>query len=1160
MKKILGLDIGTNSIGWALVTEPETEHEESSILKTGVRIIASDTTHIRQYEEGKSVTLNADRRMKRSMRRNNQRYKLRRKLLLKKLVSMGMMTRNILEDQNGWDQHLKVADTLYLYEIRDRAVRGEQLTLEELGRVFYQLNQKRGYKSNRKAYSKEDETSEVEKSGSTNPKKKGLLEQIKDREFILKENGWTIGQFFYHKLLENPNIRIKQNTFTREAFQEEFDRIWASQQDFYPNVLTEDARVEIRDKILYYQRPLKSQKHLISGCQFETRTYRDKQGKSITQPIKVIPRSAPLFQYFKLAQQISNLTISNLSKAGEDAFNRYGERNLTDNERSLVFIYLDSRKRVKEKEVLKKVLGLNPNDGYKLNYEELEGNDSKAKIIEAFEKEDCLMPDGLLSFDPFQPYEKQPFFRLWHLIYSLEDPNHLAGKLEQQFQLPEKVAKRLAKVHLLPDYGNLSAKAILRLLPHLQKGLTYDKAQLEVANETGLEAYKRHKLTLDDQKQRMLAKAITEVKIKSLRNPVVEQILNQVVNLVNAIVADTDLVSEEERRNDQFEIRVEMARQLKSSAKQRAKTEKKIKENRQKNDEAVKKIMELGIAKPSLSDIEKYKLWLECHGVSPYSFEHIPLAKLFDKNYYEIEHIIPRARFFDDSLQNKTIAESSINRKKGNMTAYEYMESQGLLKKFERFVLDNKNFSKGKRKRMLDPNVPDDFVNRQLNETQYITSAIREKLLEISYTVTTTTGSITDYLRNDWGLNEVLQKLNWERYEAAGQVYDDIDKETGEIKKRIRGWSKRDDHRNHALDAIVVAFTRQGYIQSLNNLNQLFQTNNGLRQSGRKFPKPMAHFTRKVQEALESLLVSHRKTNKVATRRMHKHLVKGKESGKVQVTLTPRGRLHEETVYGKIKFIPEGKKGMENQKEDYVVRYPLNQNFEAKSVPYIVDKAVREKVRERLAQSNNDPKQAFKDLENNPIYLNEEQMIPIKKVRCFAGLKKPVALRENSNGEPKDFVQTGKNHHMAIYQDEDGNRIVQPVSFLEAVARKIAGAEVFQQEHEGKPLVATYAINDMIIVGLDPNDIDFFDPVNNVLLSKHLYRIQNTYADGKKIDIRFRHHLITKNEKTNEEKGIAKKMKTLLIVQSLKNLQGTKVFINRLGDITGIGETLRKLE
>ncbi|MFQ5445685.1 MAG: type II CRISPR RNA-guided endonuclease Cas9 [Saprospiraceae bacterium] len=183
MKKILGLDIGTNSIGWALVTESESEHEKAELLKTGVRIISADAEHaghIRDFEAGKAITLNAGRSQKRGMRRNNHRYKLRRKRLLQKLVEWDMLPGECLYDKTALQAALQTNDFLYLYSLRNKAAKGEQLTWQEVGRVLYHLNQKRGYKSNRKANAKKQETGKDDGAVTTvsMPQKKGFLSKL----------------------------------------------------------------------------------------------------------------------------------------------------------------------------------------------------------------------------------------------------------------------------------------------------------------------------------------------------------------------------------------------------------------------------------------------------------------------------------------------------------------------------------------------------------------------------------------------------------------------------------------------------------------------------------------------------------------------------------------------------------------------------------------------------------------------------------------------------------------------------------------------------------------------------------------------------------------------------------------------------------------------
>lgn len=103
MKKILGLDLGVASIGWAYVYEAEKDGEQSSIKDLGVRVVPLGTDKSGNFEKGKSITTNADRTLKRSMRRNNQRYKLRRNALINILQTRGLIDDNTILAESGSD-------------------------------------------------------------------------------------------------------------------------------------------------------------------------------------------------------------------------------------------------------------------------------------------------------------------------------------------------------------------------------------------------------------------------------------------------------------------------------------------------------------------------------------------------------------------------------------------------------------------------------------------------------------------------------------------------------------------------------------------------------------------------------------------------------------------------------------------------------------------------------------------------------------------------------------------------------------------------------------------------------------------------------------------------------------------------------------------------
>ncbi|RME35427.1 MAG: type II CRISPR RNA-guided endonuclease Cas9, partial [Deltaproteobacteria bacterium] len=890
MKKILGLDIGTNSIGWALITEPENgESGEPEILRCGVKVIAMDQKQINAFEGGQALSANQERRLKRQMRRNNWRYKLRREALVARLVELGWFPREWKDDLQARHEALKLHDARYIYGLRDKAARGERITLRELGLIWYHLNQKRGYKSNRKAQDEEESNDSV------------LLSQIAANDQLLREQGLTVGQYLYQQHKEHPRRPLKGKVFSRKAYLEEFDRIWEAQAAHYPDILTPELREEIRDRIIYYQRPLKSQKHLIAECPFEKRYYKDANGQLQVKGIKVAPRSSPVFQEYKIWQTLANIRITNLALAGQMGFDDRGERPLTEQERELAYQYLIKKKKVKSDTLLKRALRLDPEaGGYSIdNYEEIEGDVTRAAILSAFKKAEQRPPQWLFRFDPTREIEQQPLFQLWHMLYSIEDPAALQRKLREKFDFDDELAAALTRVTFKEDYGSLSTRAMQRLIPHLKNGLTYDKARVKVYEETGIDSYKTHTLSKDEQLQRALAPAIEQIKVNSLRNPVVERIVQHVINLVNAIIADKSLVSDEERQSGKFEIRMEMARELKQTAKQRQKTSKQIRAREQQREAARNRLIEEGIlTRPSRADIDRYLIWLEGNQMCPYTFKPIPISDLFSGRC-DVDHIIPRSRLFDDSQLNKVVCYAAANKEKGNRTAYEYMEQKGELEKFREHVM-NTNYPFPKKKRLLSPEVPEDFIQRQLKETQYITKVVREKLREVSHEVRTTTGAITGFLRHEWGLSNLLHDLNFPKYEAQGLVEEWVDEETGEVIKRIEDWSKRMDHRHHALDALVVALTRPAHVHYLNNLNKQF--GNLARENGWRTPlrSPVTNLYQKARAAMEPILVKHQKKSRVVTSMTHRLKVKGHFSGKTQEVLVPRGPLHKESVYGLI--------------------------------------------------------------------------------------------------------------------------------------------------------------------------------------------------------------------------------------------------------------------
>lgn len=1470
MKKILGLDLGTNSIGWAVVNEAENKEEKSSIVKLGVRVNPLTVDELTNFEKGKSITTNADRTLKRSMRRNLQRYKLRREHLIEILKNNGFISDNTILSENG------NRTTFETYRLRAKAAI-EEISLEEFARVLLMINKKRGYKSSRKAKNTEEgqlidgmeiakrlyeenltpgqlsyellksgkkylpdfyrsdllaefdkvwnfqsqfysfladdlkdelkgknekatwaicapskdkkdsqyvwhwketeskwneetasnETVEVDKtltgvkrSGTTAEQKienyewrckalseklspeqlivvfqkingqinnaSGYLGDISDRSKELYFNHQTVGQYQMAQLDKNPNYSLKNQVFYRQDYLNEFEVIWETQAKYHKE-LTPELKKIIRDVVIFYQRPLKSQKGLISFCEFESRKIEvevDGKKKIKTIGCRVCPKSSPLFQEFKIWQRLNDVEVSGMivPNQQQDLFGyskdyTYGKRRLQQEEKELLFAELNYKEKLSKNEVLKI---LKKQKDVDINFKELDGNRTQAELFKAYQaiaersghdvgdlskksaKEmiDCIsnifgtigINTEILSFNSDlegKEFEQQPMFRLWHLLYSFEGDNSAIGnaklieKLQDMFGFEKEYAMVLANVVFKEtgDYSSLSTKAIRKILPHLKDGNDYS-----VACEYAGYRHSKQSLTKEEIQNKVLKDKLELLPRNSLRNPVVEKILNQMINVVNNIV-------DEYGKPD--EIRLELARELKKSAKERDELTKSINETTKLHEQYVEQLQnEFGLSHVSRNDIIRYKLYkeLESNGHKTlYTNTYIPREKLFSKEF-DIEHIIPQAKLFDDSFSNKTLEARQANLDKSNTTAFDFVATKygdefanGEYKtRIENLYKDGK-ISKTKRDKLLmkEADIPSGFINRDLRDSQYIAKKAREILEELVRFVVPTTGSITDRLREDWQLVDIMQELNWNKYDQLGMTEMIVGRD-GQHIRRIKDWTKRNDHRHHAMDALTIAFTKRSFIQYLNNLNarvqkgvddwidldmveianlskedktkavyaiekkELYRDNHGKLRFNP--PMPLNEFRSEAKRQLENTLISIKAKNKVVTRNIN--VSKKKSGANKKVQLTPRGQLHLETIYGsskryvtkeekvnasfdtdKIKTVASkcyqdallsrlnqfggdakkaftGKNALDKNpiwlnvqhtskvpekvkivsfETIYTIRKEISPDLKLEKV---VDVHIRKILENRLKEFGGDAKKAFSNLAENPIWLNQEKGIAIKRV-TITGISNGeplhdkrdkdgnLILDEKGNKQPVDYVNTGNNHHVAIYRkpkldknnqpvlDENGDIIYELdekiVSFYEATSRAMLGYPIIDKEYKkdkGWQFLFTMKQNEYFVFPryetivdengnvqqiktFDPKDIDLLNPDNYAEISPNLFRVQKISTK----DYVFRHHLETMVQDNAKLKGTTWKRYGLNGIENI-----VKVRVNHIGQIVSVGE------
>ena len=648
MKRVLGLDLGSSSIGWAIVEEHSKEvisegciSDKDKIVAIGSRIIPLSTDESTQFSKGQALTKNADRTKSRTQRKGYDRYQLRRALLLEKLAQLGMY--------NG--ETLKLSK-LELWGLRAKAVH-EQISLLELGRVLCHINQKRGYRTVKADYG---------------DKKQGAyVSQVLERHKEINEQGLTIGEFLYNGLKAAPAFRCKERIFPRIAYMEEFDAIMSRQRVFYPEVLTNESIAHIRDYIIFHQRPLKSCKHLVGRCSLEIH-FKEHNGQMRDCSPKVAPRTSPLFQVCKIWESINNLKI-------ENKFNDILYISLEQKQK--IFDFMNTNEKLKAND-LKSKLGIKTKEWQfgKAVGNGLQGNTTYCAISKALgnhkEYHHLLKFDLSIADRDFvnketgeisavkvidSSFEKQPLYELWHALYSISDIDVLRETLKNKFNIiDETVIDNLCQIDFVKaGYSNKSSRAIRKVLPYLQDGMQYhDAKQMAGYNDTTL--------TKEQNEARELAERLLPIKKGELRQPVVEKILNQLVNLVNALM-------HEHGRFD--EIRVELARELKQNKEERDSATKAMARNQKQNEEIARRIQsEYGLT-PTRSRIQKYRMWEESEHICIYCGKTVSAKEFLLGFGVEVEHIIPRSVIFDDSFANKVCSCSECNKEKNNRTAFD---------------------------------------------------------------------------------------------------------------------------------------------------------------------------------------------------------------------------------------------------------------------------------------------------------------------------------------------------------------------------------------------------------------------------------------------------------------------------------------------------------
>ena len=802
LKYRLGLDLGTNSIGWCML-RLNNNVEPVAVIKAGVRIFHDGRTNDK-------VPLAVKRRNARSARRNLDRKISRRKHLLISLVKYGLLPEN--------ESERKALSIFNPYELRCKAV-NEKIELHEIGRALMHLSKRRGFKSNRKVDKESD-------SGKIKP----AIERLKRK--MEEQNKKTVGEYFYSLLENGKSVRARLGKIDgkegyeiyldRSLIEEEYNIIMEEQQKYHKE-LTDDVIKELFH-IIFYQRPLKKQ--VIGKC-------------SLTGEDIKLHKAHVLAQNFILLQKINDLRVYDESL--------YEYRELTPNEKAVLKAELQNKKELtynKVRNILKKIFS-------NVTYGQFSHESIDDKI--AGNKTNAIMSHKDILGDKWDNFSDDDKFNIIDMLFSNESNDEVKEKYRNNFNLSdEEINNILDKAIYKLDTGYLryGKKAVVRLNEIMDKeniglfnAIIHSGFSIQENNEVSeyLEYYGKilQNSVVDPQ---INNPKNDEEKYGKISNPTVHIALNQLRKLVNELI---ELYGKPEQ------IVIELARDLKNGKAAKLKHIKQNKENQKINDDVRKKIEEFK-AKNDKNTRDKVKLWIELGNDElsrkcVYTGKTISLAELFSDDV-QIEHIVPYSRSLDDSFNNKTLSYRIANYYKGNKTPYEAFHKNKDGFNYDEILERAKIFNKSKFDRFTKDAMDiynrdgKDFIARQLSDTQYI-SRISLKYLKSLYpkekhsSLWTIPGQLTAMIRGKLGLNNLLSE-NSEK--------------------------NRNDHRHHAVDAFVVAITTRSFLQKIstaaNNMEDLYNMNenSNRRRILDKMPEPFTNYRKSLELAVNNIKTSHK--------------------------------------------------------------------------------------------------------------------------------------------------------------------------------------------------------------------------------------------------------------------------------------------------------------
>lgn len=1147
-KRILGIDVGTNSLGWAVVDR--TDCDNYTLVKRGDVI----------FQEGVNIekgNIEKSRASERTGHRSTRKHYFRRRMLKIKVLEILVehqlcpylsheelhqwMTRKVYPTNEDFRLWLRTNDANDQNPYHDRHVCLHErldLRLQEnryrLGRALYHLAQRRGFLSNRL-----EQNSNADETGAVKSDISQLNEEMK------KAGSQYLGDYFYRLYQECGNQVTLRSRYTDriQHYQKEFEAICQRQQ-------LSDELVDKLRRAIYFQRPLKSQRAGVGKCTFEP----DKPRCAL---------SHPRYEEFRMLSFLNNVKVKGPS---DDSL-----RPLSPSEKEKIkpLFLRKSKANFDFEDIAKAIAGkgkyacIRDKEGaqkpYQFNYalsQGVSGCPVTAKLTAVFgESWERNLVNAYRSRNDTRKSDEEIVNEVWNVLYSFSSKEKLRAWGMEKLGLDEACAGEFADITLPTAFAALSLKAVNKILPFLRQGFIYSHAVMlaNIPYIIGMDRWNdpRQRQFIMDNLQELLdnftasdkalqqtldfcikdfllnnyelapgkadrlyhpsmietypdAKAdgqgiyqLGSPATNAIRNPMAMRSLHILRRVVNQLLKEKTIDSE-------TEVHIEYARELNDANRRWAINQWQREQESRRKDyaEQIRKVYadEFGkVIEPTQEELLKYQLWEEQQHLCLYTGEQIGLTDFIGPNpRYDIEHTIPQSMGGDSTRMNLTLCERTYNRTvKGNRMPSQLAEHESILTrikpwkdKYEELTV---KINKLRTHPGMDKASKDNIIRKrhllELERDYWFQKYQRFTITEVPEGFSLRQGTGIGLIGKYAGL--FLKSLfHHVKERNRKQVYVIKGPITAEFRRlwglqNLYEQKSRDNHAHHCIDAIVIACINPAEYARMASYYR--QEEDFRLNKGNKpvFPKPWATFTQDLQALEAELLVVHETRNNL-TKKARKR-IRTKGGSVLSESDSARGSLHNDTYYGAIQ-----KDGVIR----YVVRKALS-SLSEKDVKDIVDKTVREKVQAAIQEKG------AKEALAGTIYMNEEKGITIKKVRCFTKIASPLAIRRHRDASAKEYkrpyyVTNESNYVMGIYEGcikKKTKREFILVNNLEAVrqlktARKQGVVSSILPPVSAKsqfPLkYRLYTGTLVLLYENSPEEIDF---TNQVDICKRLYKV-----------------------------------------------------------------------